>query len=83
MDRNDSLTKEEIHEYIQNMAGGAQALSESQIDEIYSQIDINHDGSINKNEMVTFLQTMMGLHGDLNFKTASDFFSEQLQQQTE
>ena len=59
MDRNGTLEFEEIQEYLQTMAFPSLTLSKSEFIDIFKSIDKDNSGSIDKEEMATFLTELM------------------------
>lgn len=76
MDRNGTLDKEEVKEYIKLMSEQVLTLHDAQIDELYSIIDTDSDGAINKKEMEIFLKAMMSLQDNLSFKNSNKYFEQ-------
>ena len=67
LDNSGSLNKDEIKEYIVQMAGPVLTLTDEQIDEMYHLIDTDNNGSIDKQEMEIFLRAMLSMQEDLTF----------------
>ena len=49
-------------------------LDDMQIDELYSLIDTDNDGLIDKEEMIIFLRAIMFLQKGITFKQSKDYF---------
>ena len=73
VDNSGLLERNEVHDYIKQMAQPSVDLAEKQIDEIYNLIDTDGDGSIDKKEMETFLRILMVTHQKLSFKPSSSY----------
>ena len=55
LDGNDSLEMDEITHYMEGIQGNNNQLSKLQIEQIFKEIDTNHDGNISKEEMFKFV----------------------------
>ena len=73
LDCSGRLDRDEVKDYIKFMSEQVLDLDEKQIDELYSLIDTDNDGSIDKEEMMIFLRAIMFLQKGLSFKKSSDY----------
>ena len=55
------------------MAGDGMSFDDKQIDKIYSLIDEDDDGSIDKKEMEVFFKAMMSMQENLKFKSSNAY----------
>ena len=72
-DNNGTIDKEEIQEYLQQMAYPKIEVKQEQVNEIFQLIDVDRDGKVDKDEMVCFLKVLMLMQENLSFKQAMSF----------